>query len=76
MTLETIALWWCYLFGATAALALYAVFALWTMDKLAEMFRVKKAIVEWAWGRMSGYEMVKPEITTRKGGGKVDRQEA
>lgn len=60
MSLETIALWWCYGFGALAALGVYAVTFLWLADKLVGVFKVKRAIIDWAWHRAKGYTLVDP----------------
>lgn len=56
--LETIALLWCYAFGAMAALLVLAVTALITIDKLTELFKVKRAILDWAWNRARNYKLV------------------
>ena len=60
MTLETIALWWCYAFGALAAVGVYAVSFLWVADQVVVAFKVKKAILDWAWHRAKGYTLVDP----------------
>jgi hypothetical protein len=66
VTLETVALWWCYAFGAVAALALLAVTLLYAIDRVTHLFKVSRIITEWAWYRAKGYEIYKPEITTPK----------
>lgn len=67
MTLETVALWWCYAFGALAAVGLYAVTFLFVVDKLVEAFKVKRAIIDWAWNRARGYKLVEArKIVTPK----------
>jgi hypothetical protein len=71
--LATIALWWCYAFGALAAVGLYAVGFLWVADQLVSAFKVKRAILDWAWHRAKGYELYKPEIVTPKGGGRIEQ---
>lgn len=45
--LETIALWWCYIAGATLAVGVYAVIAMWAIDKAAECLNLKKEILLW-----------------------------
>lgn len=45
--LETIALWWCYAMGATAAAGLYGLTFLWAFDRLTMTFQVKKTFIEW-----------------------------
>lgn len=50
--LETIALWWCYVAGATLAVALYAVLAMWTIDKVTQLLNVKRQIIEWYWDKL------------------------
>lgn len=72
MTLETIALWWRYAFGAFAAILVLAVTALFAIDRLVDLFGVKRAILDWAWHRTKGYELHRPEIVTPKGGGRID----
>lgn len=72
MTLETVALWWCYAFGGAAALLLLAVTVLFLIDKLTELFKVKRAIIDWAWHRAKGYELREPKVITPKGGGRID----
>lgn len=72
MTLETVALWWCYAFGGLVALGLLIAALLWVIDKLADLFKVKRAIVDWAWHRAKGYELYDPKIITPKGGGRID----
>lgn len=64
MTLETIALWWCYAFGAAAALLLLAVAWLAAIDRLVELFKVKRAILDWAWHRAT--VLNEQKITTTK----------
>lgn len=61
MTLELVALWWCYAFGAVAALLLLALVGLFACDKLVELFKVKRAILDWAWHRAKGYTLVPPD---------------
>lgn len=62
MTLELVALWWCYAFGALAAILVFAVTALFTIDKLVELFKVKRAILDWAWHRAKGYKLVPDDL--------------
>jgi hypothetical protein len=66
VTLELLALWWCYGFGALVAVGVYCVTILWLMDKLSEVFRVKRAIIDWAWHRAKGYELHEPKRPTQE----------
>lgn len=49
MKLETVALWWCYLTGATAAIGLYGLIAMWAIDQITAAFKVKGQILQWYW---------------------------
>lgn len=60
--LETIALWWCYAFGAAAALILLAVTWMFAIDKLVELFKVKRAILDWAWHRAKAKAVAKGDF--------------
>lgn len=44
---ETIALWWCYAVGGTAALGVYGVVFMWAADKVIEAFKLKRLFLTW-----------------------------
>jgi hypothetical protein len=62
MSLELVALWWCYAFGGAVALALLIAAWMRLIDQILMLFKVKRAIVDWAWHRAKGYELRDPRL--------------
>jgi hypothetical protein len=49
--LETVALVWCYCFGAVVAIGLLAIAAIWATDKVLEYLKLSRAIIDFLWAR-------------------------
>lgn len=49
MTIEKFALFWFYAVAVTGAVLIYAVVAMYAIDRLVIMFKVKTALLQFVW---------------------------